>query len=263
MFVLIKHIIGILKNSHSYQLSSPNSQQPHSPTDPSPSLEKDPITLNPSETRPPLPHQPSEKEIVVQNTIANAGPRRNSSNRSVSRRQSHATNEMDVDDASPRLRWDEANLYLNEQDRPATMKIDEPKTPYVKQSDLPDDAEDDELAAIDPKGVVVDELDKAKGQPGAHRGRGSAKVGAATGEGGEIPDLDIGEPEDVAPPMSRSDSSEKRVIVDPNAVAEDGDRVRAEEESRNASEETRKKHREFEERRKKHYEIPPGALRYV
>ena len=260
---------GILKNSNSYQLSPPNSQQTHSPTEPSPaaaSLDRDPISLQNDidPRRPSLPHQASEKEIVLQNTLANAGPRRNSSNArgSISRRQSRTTNEMDVDENSPRLRWDEANLYLNEQERPATMKIDEPKTPFVKESDLPEDADDEEVAAIDPKFLNVDELDKAQDQPGSHRGRGSAKVGAAKGET-DIPDLDLGEAEPTSQPMMRSDSSEKRVIVDPTAVAEDGKTVHAEDESGSASAEAQRKHREFEERRKKHYEIPPGALRYV
>lgn len=31
---------------------------------------------------------------------------------------------------SDHLKWDEANLYLTEQEKNATMKIDEPKTPY-------------------------------------------------------------------------------------------------------------------------------------
>lgn len=258
--------LGILKNSNSYQLSSPSLPQPNSPTDPSPvtgSPDKDPISLsNDSDPRrPSLPHKVSEKELVIQNTLANAGPRRNSSNaRSMSRRHSRATNEMDVDENSPRLRWDEANLYLNEQERPATMKIDEPKTPFVKQSDVPEDADEEEPAAIDPTDVMVDELDKANSQQGAHRGRKSTTRAGVSGET-DIPDLDIGEAEEVAPPMTRSESAEKRVIVDPNAVAEDGDRLRTEEDGRSASEETQRKHREFEERRKKHYEVPPGALR--
>ena len=170
---------------------------------------------------------------------------------------------MDIDDNSPKLRWDEANLYLNEQERPATMKIDEPKTPFVKQSDLPEDADEEELASIDPRDMMVDELDKAKEQGGPHRGRGSTKMNAGGGGGGDIPDLDLGEAEDVAPPMMRTDSSEKRVIVDPNATAEDGAQIRAEDEGGSATEEAKRKHREFEERRKRHYEVPPGALRSV
>ncbi|KAL9054095.1 MAG: hypothetical protein Q9162_004352 [Coniocarpon cinnabarinum] len=260
---------GILKNSNSYQLSSPNLIQSNSPPSASPTatgfLDQDPISLNASTSaphRPSLPHQQSEKELVLQNTLANAGPRRNSSNaRSVSRRQSQANNvNMDLDENSPRLKWDEANLYLNEQERPATMKIDEPKTPFVKTSDLPNDDDDEEVAAINPAFLNVDELDKAKDQPGDHRGRRTAKVGAATGSGGEIPELDIGEAEKAgAQDMMRTDSSEKRVVVDPTAVNEDGDAVN--EDGRSASEEARRKHREFEERRKKHYEVPPGTLR--
>lgn len=40
-------------------------------------------------------------------------------------------------DANPntynsRLKWDEANLELNEEQKDSTMKIDEPKTPYIR-----------------------------------------------------------------------------------------------------------------------------------
>ncbi|KAI9313830.1 hypothetical protein BX666DRAFT_1973994 [Dichotomocladium elegans] len=31
-----------------------------------------------------------------------------------------------------RLKWDEANLEMNEEQKDATMKIDEPKTPYIR-----------------------------------------------------------------------------------------------------------------------------------
>lgn len=31
-----------------------------------------------------------------------------------------------------RLKWDEANLELNEEQKDSTMKIDEPKTPYIR-----------------------------------------------------------------------------------------------------------------------------------
>ncbi|KAK9472813.1 uncharacterized protein V1510DRAFT_416140 [Dipodascopsis tothii] len=44
---------------------------------------------------------------------------------------------------SPRLKWDEANLYKTEQERTATMKITEPKTPYTRFADLPPEEEDE------------------------------------------------------------------------------------------------------------------------
>ena len=71
----------------------------------------------------------------MENTLKNAGltHRRSSSNPRgpVSRRQSG--NSAHPEENSPRLKWDEANLYLTEQQRDSTMKITEPKTPYAKQ----------------------------------------------------------------------------------------------------------------------------------
>lgn len=156
---------------------------------------------------------------------------------------------MDVDEGNPRLKWDEANLYLTEQDRGVTSKIDEPKTPYVKQYDPAEDA--DEIAAINAQELMVDELDKAKSQKTESRGRRHRDE--------PIPDLDLGEPEE---PLGRPESAEKRVIVEDNG--EDGisehDHGEAPPESMSA--EARRKHKEFEERRKKHYEIPAGALKH-
>ena len=191
----------------------------------------------------------SEKELTPHNTLVNAGPRRNSSNArsSASRRQSHTSN-MDVDESSPRLKWDEANLYLAEQERGATMKIDEPKTPYVKQYDPTED--EDEIAAINAQELMVDELDKAKSQKSeSSRGRRQDP----------IPNLDLGEPEE---PVARTDSAEKRVVVETNGE-EDGmisEHGHGEAPPASMSEEARRKHREFEEKRKRHYEIPAGAL---
>lgn len=161
---------------------------------------------------------------------------------------------MDVDDASPRLKWDEANLYLTEQDRGMTMKIDEPKTPYVKQYDPMEDEE--EMAALNAKGLVVDELDELKKGDSPSVSQAGAN---GRGRGNEIPDLDIGEAEE---PTTRSESSEKRVIVDDGMASQDGSisgHGEVEEESMSA--EARRKHREFEDRRKRHYEIPQGVLK--
>ncbi|EFX00038.1 glc8-like protein [Grosmannia clavigera kw1407] len=108
---------------------------------------------------PPLPttatpddggQQRTEKEETIHNTHLNAGLRRLSSSAtrpSGSRRISSRTPSIydDDDDSSPRLKWDEVNLYLTEQERTATMKIDEPKTPYVKHYDPSEDPSDDEV----------------------------------------------------------------------------------------------------------------------
>lgn len=133
------------------------------------------------------------------------------------------------------MKWDEVNLYHNEQNRDSTMKIDEPKTPYVKQYDPTEDEEEVEM--LDAEQIKVDELDtKLKRKP---------KID-------EIPDFDLGEPELRARGESQTPDSEKRVMVDEDAVGDDGYHGEL---LPNATEEEREKHRKFEELRKKHYEM--------
>ena len=197
----------------------------------------------------------SEKEIVLHNTMQNAGGphRRSSSNPrgpSLSRHSSGPHSDADADENNPRLKWDEANLYLTEQQRDSTMKIDEPKTPYAKQYDPTEDedndqemveAEEQEGVALKVDEIVVDELDKSQSQGSKRRARED-----------DIPGLDIGEPEmDAA--QSQSPDGEKRVIVD--TVMEGDDMGRHGEETVDMSEEEREKHRKFEELRRKHYEM--------
>lgn len=173
------------------------------------------------------------------NTEINAGAtRRGSSNprSSISRRQSAAEGE---DQPSPRLKWDEANLYLNEGQMGGKMKIDEPKTPYAGRYE-PEDDEETDSAALRPEGLAVDELDQ-KGLNGKKRHTKEA----------DIPDFDLGEPE-----VSTDDTNmdgERRVILDPDHMDIDG--ARHGEQPANISSEEKEKHRKFEEMRKKHYEM--------
>ena len=161
-----------------------------------------------------------------------------------------------------RLKWDEANLYLTEQDRSSTMKIDEPKTPYTKHYEPEEDEE--EMRTLDAQELMVDELDKAR------EGRSSQRTKEA-----EIPGLDIGEPEeDVGVLGGRDDSGriersgsgsgsgglsrsgsvkgEKQVVVDPEAPDGKGHDGTV-------------RHKDFEEMRKKHYEMKDikGLLGYI
>ena len=188
---------------------------------------------------------------------------------SVSRRQSTTSGLLGGENADEnmRLRWDEANLYLTEQEKSSTMKIDEPKTPYAKRYEPEEDEE--ELRTLDAQELKVDELDKAR------EGRRARRTMEA-----EIPGLDIGEPEEDVSSIGgveddriervrsssasaeRSGSSsfarsgsvkgEKSVVVDdeaPDGKGHDGN-VR---------------HKDFEEMRKKHYEMKDvkGLLGYV
>ncbi|KAE9970555.1 hypothetical protein BLS_004869 [Venturia inaequalis] len=219
---------GILKNNSSYNAGS---------AQPSPELIQ--RALSPVQ-RPELARELSEKELVLQNTLQNAGPaahRRSSSARGPpSRRQSGTSlNGQIEDENSPRLKWDEANLYLTEQQRDSTMKIDEPKTPYAKQYDPTEDEE--EMAALNADGLVVDELDKTKGKKSAREE--------------DIPDFELGEPEVAQLEHVHTPDGEKRVIVDTD-MADEGHHG---EEPADLPAEEREKHRKFEEARKKHYEM--------
>ncbi|KAF2742070.1 hypothetical protein M011DRAFT_413319 [Sporormia fimetaria CBS 119925] len=219
---------GILKNSSSYRSN---------PAVTSPTTAAPPVSPE-APTRPDLAHTKSEKEIVLENTRKNAGlHRRTSSNPhgSTSRRQS-STSAHAADENSPRLKWDEANLYLTEQQRDSTMKITEPKTPYAKQYDPAED--EAELEMLDAGNIKVDELDDKK--PVRRRTE-------------DIPDFDLGEPE-LEHRQAHTPEGEKRVIVDPEASNEE-DVGHHGEEWAQMSEEEREKHRKFEEMRKRHYEM--------
>ncbi|KAI9802341.1 MAG: hypothetical protein M1833_001847 [Piccolia ochrophora] len=235
---------GILKNP-SFQASPP--QQPPAAAEPSPLAHSTSASVSDA------PSDLSDRDLTLQNTLQNAGHRRSSSQNvrpPGSRRQSSNPNATspteDDEESSPRLKWDEANLYLTEQEKSSTMKIDEPKTPYAKRYDP--DEDDAEMHTLDAGDLVVDELDKVE----------TSKPRNARED--EIPGLELGEPEEAVPDahdgqhISRSGSlkGEKQVVVDPEAEPgldeHDAEYV-------GLSREEREKHRRFEEMRKKHYEM--------
>ena len=228
---------GILKNTNSYQAQT-------SPEPPSPVADH-----AQDHNRPGMPgREMSEKEIVQMNTEINAGGRRNSTNPrgSISRRQSTASGSNHGDQPmSPRLKWDEANLYLNEGQMGGKMKIDEPKTPYVGRYD-PGEEEEEQTSNINPDDLMVDELDKAK----VLGNDGPTKKTAA--REGDIPDLDLGQPEQDMLERRPSDG-ERRVMVDSDEMDVDG--ARHGEIPENMNDEEKEKHKKFEEMRKRHYEM--------
>lgn len=138
-----------------------------------------------------------------------------------------------------RLKWDEANLYLTEQEKSSTMKIDEPKTPYAKHYDPTED--EDEIHALDTDEILVDELDKV------HAGRSPGKSSRAKEE--EIPGLSLGEPEEAVPEQDEEELDEHAKAKSEKAV-----HVRGEEHV-GLSKEEQEKHRKFEQMRRKHYEM--------
>lgn len=164
-----------------------------------------------------------------------------------------------------RLKWDEANLYLAEQDRGSRMKITEPKTPYEYARDLPpdDELDDEEDVAIDPKYVNVDEVDMARGKKKTPKHRESEIPGLALGEPEEeftttgvlADDARIirGGRENLSREGSQSSAREKHVSVSEDAEKDGG--VADEGPVGMPTKEEMEKHRKFEEMRKKHYEM--------
>ncbi|KAJ9499917.1 hypothetical protein LTR99_008642 [Exophiala xenobiotica] len=195
-----------------------------------------------------------ERELTLQNTLQNAGHRRSSSaarRTSASRRHSSAvSNEQQDDQDKMRLKWDEANLYLAEQESGGRMKITEPKTPYQYGDAMEEDEEED--VAIDPRFVNVDEVDMAKKKPEKRQSES------------DIPGLELGEPEDEyavgtepedsrivrANSLSRESSKEKHV-----SVSDGSDGNGFTDQVGMPTREEQEKHRQFEEQRKKHYEM--------
>ncbi|KAH0594598.1 hypothetical protein MHUMG1_07432 [Metarhizium humberi] len=177
----------------------------------------------------------SGKEITLANTQINAGHRRSSSSatRPFGSRRSSTHDPDGQAESSQRLKWDEANLYLTEQERTSTMKITEPKTPYAKHYDPAEDPSDDE--------------DFMEGG-GLRR-----KISGPGGED-DIPGLSLGDPEEEIPetdvPPHARQPSEKTVHVDDQDATPS-----AEEELVGISPEEREKHRQFEAARKKHYDM--------
>lgn len=184
----------------------------------------------------------SDKDLTLQNTLQNAGHRRSSSGarplgarRQSSQQPSSGSSEVG-EDGSPRLKWDEANLYLTEQEKSSTMKIDEPKTPYAKRYDPTED--EDEFRTLDADDLVVDELDRVSKKSSQRED--------------DIPGLELGEPEEAIPERDRTSSAssikgEKSVIVDPTAGDMD--------EGEHGEGEENEKHKKFQEMRKRHYEM--------
>lgn len=146
------------------------------------------------------------------------------------------------------------------------MKIDEPKTPYVPHYN-PDDEDDDETgvgeggaAGIDTDDIAVDELDLYKGGGGG--GKKKKKKG---GFEEDIPDLELGEPEETVSEGARAGEADRILRVrslsagssgkgggDRHVVMGQGGGLDSDRMSVDGEEE---KHHEFEEKRKKHYEM--------
>jgi protein phosphatase inhibitor 2 len=212
------------------------------------------------------PSPESAKDITIANTLQNAGPHRRSSSAgrpgiSSRRQSSHAL--VAEPDSEMRLKWDEANLYLTEQEKSSTMKIDEPKTPYARRYNPEDD--EAELRAIDANGD-----DEGEGSGDAHPfGRDDQHSRGAMWEE-NIPGLSLGEPEEAVPTrhatstIHKDDGEEGSGMERQSSGGVKAVQVAAgpgQGESANVglSLEKREKHRKFEEMRRRHYEMPEVA----
>lgn len=94
------------------------------------SLQKKPPTMSPRgilRNKDEVDHRPFEEQLdrqeVVRNTILNSQMHSDPTKAVAEKPEAGA-------EANEHLKWDEINLYKTEQEKAATMKIDEPKTPY-------------------------------------------------------------------------------------------------------------------------------------
>lgn len=69
-----------------------------------------------------------QKKKMYELELLNEKKLNNNNNSNKENNSNNHSNEDELDE--DHLKWNEANLYLNEQEKSATMKIDEPKTPY-------------------------------------------------------------------------------------------------------------------------------------
>lgn len=199
------------------------------------------------------------KELTIVNTQYNAGHRRSSSAAGARPGVSRARTPSSVhggsdEDQGQRLKWDEANLYLTEQERSSTMKINEPKTPYAKHYDPAEDPSDDDEDMAEPINPNTIDLDRVDGVGSAHAHSHNKRTGASAED--EIPGLSLGEPEEEVPENEFGESSASQrpraVHVDSHDSTHDtdGDAYLV-----GLSAEEREKHLKFEAMRKKHYEM--------
>lgn len=125
------------------------------------------------------------------------------------------------------LKWDEINLYKSEQEKCATMKIDEPKTPYV--------------GGFNPQGEYYKDDES-------------------------IPDFELGEGEfDIG--EAHGQKEEEEVNEDDGALSSGGSEVVEEaqyqQEKETNGETAEERHRRFEELRKQHYHMKGEALKHT
>lgn len=232
---------GILRNRN--EVSSPSlvgqSIETNSPSAPA-DAENPSIIGNTSQV------EPFDRNAVLENTRANAKIH-TIGNAIIQKHKSELVEELTANaaaaaassdaDKAEHLKWNEANLYLNEQEKSATMKITEPKTPFqgaVGDSEYYKPDEDEDNFNLD---------------GGSHQGPAAPSLDDLEGDG-----LLLGEPEVAGPdPTLQTD----RILVDEKAKAAAAAAEEAEKEHEETPEEH---HRRFEQMRKNHYFMKGAVL---
>ncbi|KAI8982168.1 hypothetical protein BDF20DRAFT_865301 [Mycotypha africana] len=128
-----------------------------------------------------------------------------------------------------RLRWDEANLELTEAQKDSTMKVNEPKTPYVKYN-----AETDQVLNLD-------------SIPGLPNGSSREEPEEFTLDGGMESDKSS-----IASNSTNGSKSRRRVSVSDD---DDWDMDDEEDEDKEEDEEAKRRHEEFLRKRAMHYNM--------
>ncbi|BFZ54542.1 hypothetical protein PYCC9005_001579 [Savitreella phatthalungensis] len=167
-------------------------------------------------------------------------------------------------DADPlRLKWDEANLYLTEQERSSTMKITEPKTPYAPKYDPSTDVDSGEGdEGVGDGGEEMMDLDGVGEIPALELGSAEGEVG---GGGGGV--MSMGSGSKLRRKVSLADDDTEAAAA--RATARNADdssthnhnNVHHEDDGGSDPETEAEKHRRFEELRKQHYGGAAMALR--
>ncbi|KAI5949205.1 hypothetical protein KGF57_004803 [Candida theae] len=196
---------------------------------------------------PPLPDKLDRQE-VIKNTKLNAQLHDDSSKgeeiraKIAQKKKEHGLGEHD--NLPDHLKWDEVNIYKNEQEKSATMKIDEPKTPYE--------------GGFNPEGEYYRDDDDDDNDDGEGGDNGSGKSKAIDDE---IPAFELGEGEyDKLPHDVSSSLHGGEVYKDESQPDEEGEEEDQWKEDKPLTAEER--HKRFEEKRKQHYHMKALPLKH-
>lgn len=174
-----------------------------------------------------------DRQEVIRNTRLNAQLAAETNRGETIRAKIAEAKEKDTGDSrsgQEHLKWDELNLYRTEQEKAATMKIDEPKTPYE--------------GGFDPEGEY-------------YRDDGDEELGS-----GEIPEFLLGEGEFDLRDVQHQSLNGGELVNGDDEDAEDGEEDEEDEEAETPSLLAEERHRKFEDMRKAHYHNAANPLKH-